>query len=73
MLHRKLNDFGGSYFYCSYYLISVKHHKIKISKDTDYAALNFQEIRTLGVNSFSVHVFVITALNYAFIMFMVFT
>jgi hypothetical protein len=29
--------FGGSYFYRSYYLISVKHHKVKISKDTDCA------------------------------------
>jgi hypothetical protein len=31
--------FGGSYFYRSYYLISVKHHKAKISKDTDCASL----------------------------------
>jgi hypothetical protein len=27
--------FAGSYFYHSYNLISVKHHKVKISKDTD--------------------------------------
>jgi hypothetical protein len=33
--------FGGSYFYRSYYLISVKHHKVKISKDTDCASLTF--------------------------------
>ena len=31
--------FGGSYFYHSYYLIPVKHHKVNNSKDTDYATL----------------------------------
>ena len=30
---------GGSYFYSSYYLISVKHHEVKFSKDTDCASL----------------------------------
>jgi hypothetical protein len=34
-----LGEFGGSYFYRSNHLITVKHHRVKISKDTDYAAL----------------------------------
>jgi hypothetical protein len=31
--------FAGSYFYRSYYLISLKHHKVKFSKDTECATL----------------------------------
>ena len=40
--------FGGSYFYRPYYLIQVKHHKVKISKDTDYATLNYPFLKNHG-------------------------